>query len=95
MIKSKEKTVSYPEGPTKVQEIRWNKSKTGLRICTRHFVEQDTIEVKVIKGDGRGKNFQKFWEKVSADSSDMIRLVDEAVTEMRLKAFELDLKEAS
>lgn len=75
--------LTYGQGPASCGQYLLQSSTTGLRITTRHFDGEPTVEVQLIYGDGRTPKFRAYLSRhVTPD------LVAATVTEFAAQAAE-------
>lgn len=79
MFVSRPKKVSYNGRQATNQEWRVARKSTSLRVVTLTWDDDKTTDVKVVKGDGRTKNFTSMVDEKNVTQKRVDELIDKHV----------------
>jgi hypothetical protein len=75
MITTKPKNVSYLRRKATTQEWRTDKKVTSLRVNVITWNDDQTMDIKVVEGDGRTKNFKVFVDEKNVTQKRVDQLI--------------------
>jgi hypothetical protein len=70
-------------GKGETYALHFNKSRFGLRIDVMNWIELDTMEVRLIKGNGRDWNFKEY-KKIVVTTQEGVQQAIEELKELAI-----------